>query len=79
MEEYLVISQAVFSILFMLSVLLQEKGSSMSLTFGGTGEGTFYGSKQGLDKFLAYSSYIFGALFVLNAIAYVVVSNMYTA
>ena len=73
METTLIFLQSVFAIIFIFSVLFQEKGSGMSLTFGG-GEGndTFYGSKQGIDKFLARVSYVFGALFVLNALLYVV-------
>lgn len=73
MQTTLIITQTIFAILFILSVLSQEKGSGASLTFGG-GEGndTFYASKQGLDKFLSLSSYIFAALFIANAIAYIV-------
>lgn len=75
MESTLIILQSVFAILFILSVLFQEKGSGMSLTFGGGGESndTFYGSKQGIDKLLAQASYVFGTLFVLNALLYVVI------
>ena len=73
MGPILIISQSVISVLFVISVLLQEKGSAMSLTFGG-GENndTFYGSKQGIDKFLATASYVLGTLFVLNGIMYVI-------
>jgi protein translocase SecG subunit len=70
MEKTFLIVQAVLALLFILSVLFQKKGSSLSLTFGGDGNNTFYGSKQGLDKFLAYSSYILGVLFVGNALYY---------
>ena len=75
MQTTLIFTQAILSVLFILSVLLQEKGAGTSLTFGG-GEGndTFYGSKQGLDKFLANASYIFATLFILNAIVYVLVA-----
>jgi protein translocase SecG subunit len=73
MKETILITQSVFAILFIFSVLFQEKGSGLSLTFGG-GEGndTFYGSKQGIEKFLSTASYIFGTLFILNALVYVV-------
>lgn len=75
MEQTLIISQTIVAILFMLSVLFQEKGSAMSLTFGGSESNeTFYGSKQGINKFLAWSSYILGTLFVLNALAFIVLS-----
>ncbi|MBT4936486.1 preprotein translocase subunit SecG [Candidatus Peregrinibacteria bacterium] len=75
MESTLIILQSIFAILFMLSVLFQEKGSGMSLTFGG-GENndTFYGSKQGIDKLLNQASYVLGTLFVLNALLYVVLT-----
>lgn len=70
MEQTLIISQIIFAVLFVLSVLMQEKGSAMSLTFGGGENETFYGNKQGIDKFLTYSSYIFSVLFILNAVSY---------
>lgn len=72
MQTLLIATQSVFAILFILSVLLQEKGSALSLTFGGGDNDTFYASKQGIDKLLSYSSYIFATLFVLNAMAYMV-------
>ena len=72
MQSTLIMLQVFFSILFILSVLLQDKGSAASLTFGGgDNNDTFYGSKQGADKFLAIASYIFGTLFCLNAIVYI--------
>ncbi len=73
LSSILTISQAVLSVLFIITVLSQEKGSSLSLTFGGEGNGTFYGSKQGVEKILAVSSYIFGAAFVLNALAFIII------
>jgi protein translocase SecG subunit len=65
------ILQAIFSVCFIVSVLLQDKGSELSLTFGGSGDGnSFYGSKQGVEKMLERSSYLFSFLFLLNAILY---------
>ena len=77
METFLIVTQTVISAFFILSVLFQEKGSAMSLTFGGGDHGdTFYGSKQGIDKLLNWSSYIFGSLFVINAIVYLVITKI---
>ncbi len=73
MQKILIITQVIFSLLFILSVLMQEKGSAMSLTFGGGDSNeTFYGSKQGIEKFLAYASYLFAILFIANAIVYMI-------
>ena len=72
MKEILIIAQVFITIFFMLSVLFQEKGSEMSLAFGGSGNNTFYGSKQGIDKVLAYASYVLGFLFLLNATLYII-------
>lgn len=65
----LITVEIILAILFSLSVLLQDKGSGLSLTFGGDGSNTtFYGSKQGLEKFLDRASHILAVLFVLNSI-----------
>ncbi|HPO05514.1 MAG TPA: preprotein translocase subunit SecG [Candidatus Gracilibacteria bacterium] len=73
MNTLLLITQSIISILFIISVLLQEKSSAMSLTFGGGDNNqTFYGSKQGFDKFLSRSSYVLGGLFMINALLFVV-------
>lgn len=68
MHTALIVFQIVVSILFMLTVLTQQKSAGLSATFGGSG--TFYGSKRGAEKFLATASWVLAILFVMNSLAF---------
>lgn len=68
MRTTLLILQAVFAVLLALSILLQQRGTGLSSTFGG--QGGFYTSKRGAEKFLERSTIILGVLFVANAVAF---------
>jgi protein translocase SecG subunit len=48
------IFQIIVSILLVVSILLQNRGSGLSAAFGGDFGG--YHTKRGLEKFLSYSS-----------------------
>ena len=67
MEKYLYISQVVISILLIIVVLVQNRSSGLSSTFGGEGMGNFYASKRGIEKILSRSTVILAILFLLNA------------
>lgn len=71
MKTALIIFQVVVSILFILSVLVQQRSAGLSATFGGSG--TYYASKRGAEKVLSNASFVLGALFVLSSIAYLFV------
>ena len=62
----LIIAQAVVSILLIVSILLQNRGSGLGSAFGGDFGG--YYTKRGFEKFLSGSSVGLGAAFLLLAI-----------
>lgn len=64
----LLILQAVVSLLLIVSILLQNRGSDMGtgLTFGGDLGG--YYTKRGVEKFLFNSSIALGVLFLALSI-----------
>ncbi|MDD3862084.1 MAG: preprotein translocase subunit SecG [Candidatus Gracilibacteria bacterium] len=68
MRTTLLILQAVFAVLLALSILLQQRGAGLSSTFGG--QGGFYTSKRGAEKFLERATIVLGLLFVINAVAF---------
>ncbi len=72
METALMIVQVILSVLLSLSILLQQRGTGLSATFGGTGGG-FYTSKRGAEKVLYNASVVLGILFVVNSIAFMFV------
>ncbi|MDD4995864.1 MAG: preprotein translocase subunit SecG [Patescibacteria group bacterium] len=50
MTKILNIIQIIISVLLIVSVLLQQRGSGLSSAFGGSGEG--YHTKRGLEKII---------------------------
>lgn len=60
------IAEIIIAVLLIGSVLLQSRGSSLGVTFGGSGES--YRSKRGLEKFLFYVTIVLAVLFASIAI-----------
>ena len=63
----LFILQIIFSILLILSIVLQASGSGLSGAFGGSGE--FYRSKRSLEKLLIKITIVLSILFAITSIA----------
>ncbi len=59
-------AQMVVSVLLIIFILLQNRGSGLGSVFGGDFGG--YYTKRGLEKFLFYGSVALGSAFVLLAI-----------
>lgn len=55
------------AILLSLGILLQQRGSGLSSTFGGTGN--VYTSKRGAEKIVFFFTIVMAVLFVGSAIA----------
>jgi protein translocase SecG subunit len=58
----------------MVTILLQNKGTGLSATFGGDFSG--FHTKRGLEKFLTIATSILGGLFILNAIVIFAISTL---
>jgi len=71
MQNTVLIVHVIVGILFVLSVLVQDKGSGLSATFGGSGG--FYASQRGAAKVIHYLSLAFCIVFFASALLYVVV------
>ena len=57
----LLLLQMIVSILLLLAILIQAKGTSLGRAFGGQ---TSYHTKRGAEKALFYATIILGLLFV---------------
>ncbi len=67
MKHFIIdIIQIILSILLVIVILLQSRGSGLSGTFGGGGE--VYRTKRGIEKFLLISTIIIAILFFIVAI-----------
>jgi protein translocase SecG subunit len=71
--KILTISQIVVSVLLMISILLQNRGSGLSAAFGGDMGG--YYTKRGMEKFLFYASIVLSAAFLVLAIVNIWLAN----
>lgn len=61
-QNYLIIGEVIISILLILAILMQERGSGLSATFGGSGN--FYSSRRGIEKILLWATVILSVLFL---------------
>lgn len=71
MQTVLTISQIIIAILLVLFILMQDKGTGLSATFGGSGN--FYASKRGVEKILSKGTVLLAILFFVNAVAFLFV------
>lgn len=60
------IFQIIISVLLVVVVVLQSRGSDAGMAFGGGGES--FRSKRGLERVLFYATIILGVLFASNSI-----------
>lgn len=68
MKPYLNIAQIILSILLILVVLMQSKGSGFSGALGGD-VGSIYRSRRGLEKTLFQATVVLAILFVAISLA----------
>lgn len=66
--QVLTILQIVLSIVLVVSILMQSRGSGLGTVFGGSSGGA-YRSKRGVEKLLQNITIVTGILFGLNALA----------
>lgn len=67
MATYLIIAQIIVSILLIIFILLQQRGTALGSSFGGEG-GSFYSTRRGIQKKIFWGTIISGALFIILAI-----------
>jgi len=66
MREYLPLAQIVVSILLIVLILLQQRGTALGSAFGQSG--TFYGTLRGVQKKFFWATVVSGALFIILAL-----------
>ncbi len=60
-------AQIVVSILLIIFILLQQRGTALGSSFGGEGGG-FYSTRRGLQKKILWATIVLSALFMILAI-----------
>lgn len=71
MNTVLLIIQIILSVLLIVVILMQSQGSGMGSSFGGGGE--FYRSRRGIEKVLLRATVIIAVLFLISALANILV------
>lgn len=66
MKQYLLIAQTTVSILLIICILLQQRGTALGSAFGGGGE--FYAQRRGFQKKIFWGSIILATLFIVLGI-----------
>ena len=67
MAKWIQIGQLIIAILLIVSILMQNSGTGLSGVFGGLGG--VYRTKRGLERSLFIATIILAALFLLTALA----------
>jgi protein translocase SecG subunit len=74
MDKTLGMVQAAISILLVVSILLQNRGTGLSQTFGGGSDNSSYQTKRGFDKFLFRATIILAFGFFALAVYQLTIS-----
>ncbi|PJE69722.1 MAG: preprotein translocase subunit SecG [Candidatus Staskawiczbacteria bacterium CG10_big_fil_rev_8_21_14_0_10_38_10] len=72
MKQYLIFAQIAVSILLVIFILFQQRGTALGSAFGGGG-GDFYSTRRGVQKKLFIGTIALGALFIILAIVNLVI------
>ena len=59
------IIQIIVSILLMLAILIQNRGTGLGAAFGG--EGNIYSTKRGMEKIIFYATIALAVIFMATA------------
>lgn len=59
--------QIIVSVILIVFILIQQRGTALGSAFGGEGGG-FYGTRRGIQKKLFWATVVLGALFIILAL-----------
>ena len=71
MQSLLFWGQIGVSVLLIGAILLQQRGTGLGASFGGSGQ--FYRSKRGFEKILFIATIVLATIFTLTAIANLII------
>ncbi len=73
MRQAIFVAQIIVSVLLIIVILLQQRGSGLSAVFGGSGN--IYRTKRGLEKGLFILTIILVVLFVAIGVVNLIISS----
>jgi len=75
LQKIISIAELVLAALLIISILLQQRGAGTSAIMGGGGAS--YYTKRGFEKALFWATIVFAALFILAALASMIITARY--
>ena len=66
MNQYVFYAQIAASIILIILIAIQQRGTALGSAFGGSGE--FYSARRGIQKKLYYGTIAVAALFIILSI-----------
>ncbi|MCX6759740.1 MAG: preprotein translocase subunit SecG [Candidatus Nealsonbacteria bacterium] len=69
MGTYLAIAEIIVSILLIIFILIQQRGTALGSAFGGGDSGGFYSTRRGIQQKIFIGTIILGVLFIALAVA----------
>lgn len=66
--KIILIIQIIFSIILVISILLQQSSAGLGGALGGSDSSVTYHTRRGFEKILFYTTIVVGILFVLAAL-----------
>lgn len=73
MKQILIILELTVSILIIMLITLQAKGTGLGSSIGGFGGGEFYSSKRGVEKIIFVATVVLIVLFSILSISLLLV------
>ena len=67
MNNILLVAQLLVSVILIVLILIQQRGTALGSAFGQ--ESGFYGTLRGVQKKIFWLTVVFGALFIILAVA----------
>jgi len=72
-HQLLFFAQIAVSVILIILIAVQQRGTALGAGFGGGGGGESYSSRRGIQKKLYYATIVVSALFILLGIAGLVI------
>lgn len=69
MQNILLGAQIIVSVVLIIFILLQQRGTALGSAFGAGESGGFYATRRGVQKKIFIATIIFGVLFIALALA----------
>ncbi len=72
-QQILFYAQITVSVILIILIAVQQRGTALGAGFGGGGGGEFYSQRRGIQKKIYYATIVIAGLFIVLAIASILI------